>query len=610
MKKLYSILLIVALSFIPYLNSLGNNFVWDDVDLVRDNPDVKSFDKLPDLLLSPFGNPVQFKESPLFYRPFIFFSYMVDYKLWGTNPAGYHLSNIILHILSTVLVFLILLKIFSDLKFSLFSSLIFAVHPVHTESVTWISGRTDVLCTLLLLLSFNAYLNFLKNPGKISSLNYFLSLFFFTLSIFSKETAIVLPLIILFYEMFFLPENITVIASIKIYIRKIFLFIFPAAFYFVLRTIALKNNFFPSFTRASLIERLLTIVTVFFDYIKLLFFPVTLNSLHMVKTVSNIFDFKTVLSILTVLLIFVLSTKLKKASGKLFFGIMWFFISLLPVSNIIPFSSIIKTEHFLYLPSIGFSIVAGTALSYINNFLSDKTNRIKIIFWSLTTLIIIFFSLQTLKRNYVWKDETTLFEDQVLKVPLSYIAHNNLGLAYKDSGKFKLARNEFLSAQKISPKTQSSYVNLGNLYFDSGELIPAIENYKKAIEINPSGFSVHNNLGVAYGKTGKLKEAIKEFETASRLNPRYTSPHINLGNAYLTLGEYDKAVMELKKAIEINPYLSSPYFLLGIIYKKKGETNLAIEELNKTIKLDPSNKKAVIMIKDIYYEKGESDGKH
>ncbi|OGL46617.1 MAG: hypothetical protein A2W05_06955 [Candidatus Schekmanbacteria bacterium RBG_16_38_10] len=609
MKKLYSILLITVLSFIPYINSLGNEFVWDDVDLVRDNPDVKSFKKFPELFLSPFGNPVQFKESPLFYRPLIFFSYMVDYKLWGTNPAGYHLSNIILHTLSSVFIFLILLKIFSDLKFSLFSSLIFAVHPVHTESVTWISGRTDVLCALLLLLSFNAYLNFLKSAGKGSSFNYFFSVIFFTLSIFSKEAAIVLPLIMLFYEIFFLSENTTVIASIKISIRKYFLFIFPVIFYFVLRTIALKNNFYPSLTRASLTERLLTAVTVFFDYIRLQFFPITLNSLYMVKTVSNIFDFKTVLSILTLFLIFALSTKSKKASGKLFFGTMWFFISLLPVSNIIPFSSIVKAEHFLYLPSIGFSIMAGAALSGINNILSDRSNRKKMISLLLTAIILIFFSVQTLKRNYVWKDEISLFEDQVLKSPLSYIAHNNLGLAYKVSGKPGLARNQFLYVQKINPKTQSSYVNLGNLYFVSGEMIPAIENYKKAIEINPAGFSVHNNLGVAYAKTGKLKEAVREFETASGLNPKYTSPHINLGNAYLNLREYDKAVIELKKAIEINPYLSSPYFLLGIIYKNNGETDLAAEVLNKAIKLDPKNKKAIIMLKDIYSEKGESDGK-
>ena len=604
LKKLYSIFLIAALSFTPYLNSLSNDFVWDDTDLVRNNPDIKSFKKLPELFLSPFGNPVQFKENPLFYRPLIFFSYMVDYKLWNTNPAGYHLSNIILHTLSSVLIFLILLKIFSDFNFSLLSSLIFAVHPVHTESVTWISGRTDVLCTLLLLLSFNAYLNCLKSAGKTHSFNSLLSVFYFTLSIFSKETAIVLPLIILFYEIFFLSENIPVISAIKIFIRKNFLFMLPVILYLTLRTVALKNNFYPLLTKASLPERILTILTVISDYIKLLFFPVTLNSLYVVKTVSNPADFKTMLSILTLTAIFVLLIKSKNISKKFFFGTSWFFISLLPVSNIIPFSSIIKTEHFLYLPSIGFSIVAGIVLSGTNNFFSDKIGRIKIIPVSLIVLIIIFFSVQAAKRNYVWKDEITLFEDQVLKSPLSYIAHNNLGLAYKASGKPELARNEFLFAQKINPKTQSSYVNLGNLFFDSGNMIPAIENYKKAIGINPTESSVHNNLGVAYAKTGNSKGAIKEFETASELNPEYASPHVNLGNAYLNLKAYDKAVIELNKAIKINPYLSSPYFILGIIYNNTGKADLAIEELDKAINLDAKNIKALIILRDIYLAKG------
>jgi len=604
LKKLYPILLITILAIIPYLNSLNNDFLWDDIDLIRDNPDIREFKNLPKLFLSPFGHPVQFKENLLFYRPIIFVSYMVDFKIWGLNPLGYHLSNIIFHAIASILIFFILLKIFSDFNLSLISSLIFAVHPIHTESVTWISGRTDLLCTLLLLISLNEYLNLLKTTGRIFYFHYSVSIVFFCLSIFSKEMGLVLPLIISFYETLVLSEKTSILSSLLISLRRCLLFLIPVLLYLSLRLVALKRNLYYSLGHDSFKERLLPVFNIFFDYIKLLLFPINLNSLYIVEIPETLLNSRVIVPFLVLLAVFIFSISSKRNLKEFFVGASWFFITSLPISNIIPFSTIVKAEHFLYLPSVGFSIIAGLFLVNLKKNSFRMATPFKIVSLLLIILIIIFYGLLTIKRNYVWKNEVTIFEDQVLKSSSSPIAHNNLGLAYKSLGKLELAKREFLTAKRINPRMQNSYINLGNLFHDSGNMALAIKNYQKAIEINPSEAYVHNNLGVAYAKIGNMNEAVKEFEIASKLNPAYPSPYINLGNAYARMKKFDKAVIALKKAIVINPYLSTAHFVLGITYRNSGEKNLAIEELRKTIELDSTNLRAFIQLGDLYLEEG------
>lgn len=415
---------------------------------------------------------------------------------------------------------------------------------------------------------------------------------------------IMLPAIILCFEFF---QSAGIESGIKWFyccFKRLLPFLFLFLLYLLLRSIALNGNIYHSSASDNLFQRVLPMFSTFSDYTCLLLFPFNLNTIYIVRTPSSFFDAEILLFLLFLLLILFSVLKLKQNRKEYLFGILWFFITLFPVSNIIPFSTIVKAEHFLYLPSVGFSV----ALNAILLLCANKLNIGKIAYLIIAVALVIPFSVLTYQRNFVWKNELTLFSDQVLKSPLSATAHNNLGLAYKLNNELESAKKEFNKAKKIAPDMHESYTNLGNIFLNSGDMKPAMEEYIKAVRINPSDAYVHNNLGVTYAKTGRIKEALNEFTEASLLNPLYPSPYINLGNAYAAMKEFDKAVELLKKAIAIDPFAdNSAHYLLGMVYRDLREVNKAVEELKKAVKVNGENLHTLIQLAELYRISGNPD---
>ncbi|MFH1957033.1 MAG: tetratricopeptide repeat protein [bacterium] len=557
-KKWVAVGLVILLSFIVYSNSFRNNFVFDDIPLVVENKAIRSLKNIPLLFLTCYWG--EGKEYTGLYRPITATSFAVDYSLWKLNPVGYHFTNVFFHALNGLLILnivLVLLKVGGrpmsveneknkslNYFIALFVSLIFASHPVHTEAVTGIVGRAEVLATFFFLLSLLLYI---KNQFDRKLKYYLTSLICFGCALLSKEIAITLPAIVILYDFYFaLNKNKSKLVSKLSHYLGYFVTI---GFYFILKSIAFSSLSSPAilgvFHQETLTTRFYTMSKVFAFYIKLLFYPMNLCADYYTFSPSySLFDIQVIISIVVLSAIVIFAFKSYKYSKITSFAIFWFFITLLPVSHIISFGGLMG-ERFLYLPSVGFCLLLGAIVER-----AKMLKKTHIIFIS---IILICFSLLTIKRNFVWYDEYNLWLSTVKRVPDNARAHFNLGKACFKKGLLEEAEEEYKKVINLKPNYISPYDHLGILYSKRGWFEDAINIYIQALNINSDSAELHNHLGYAYYRTGKYAQAFAEYKRAIDINPNYASAHNNLGAVYALKGMNKEAMNEFNKALQINP---------------------------------------------------------
>jgi tetratricopeptide (TPR) repeat protein len=587
--------------FICYFNSLSNPFIWDDIGLIVRNPVIKHPANLAYLFSHGLFDPVLSDINV--YRPLQAVSFLCDYLFFGLKANGFHLTNIVLHILNTLLLFSIFKKITTDFKIPFIASLLFIAHPIHTQAVTYISGRADLLMTFFILASLWFYN---RSQVNLKSFSFYFSLILYIFSLLSKEAAIIFPLVLFTYHFFFLKE---------VSKKPLWLFFIVSLFYIFLRLSVLsfsQTNLFES--QVSLGVRLLTFTKAFWVYIGLLFLPL---NLHMERTLSvskSIFELPTLVSLLGLLLIIVLiKTQLK--NKLLIFSSLWFFIFLLPVSGFIPLNAILA-EHWLYLSSFGFFVISAFFLIR----LYERKKELAIL---LLTSLVLFYAVLTIKRNTAWKNPETFYKKILIYNPHSFKAQNNLavlyyerkkfdkaiegfkkvlkikpgdssalhnlGMTYASLGKNDLAKEYYLKAIKANPKDASTFYNLANLYREEGEFEKALIFYKKSIEVNPRYYFAYNNLANMYGEQGYSQKAIEFYQKAIKFNPHYATAYNNLGNIYVKLNELDKAESVYKRALNLRENFVDAHFNLGVVYYKKQDYQAALNEWRRVLELDPTH---------------------
>src|SRR3990167_283496 len=433
------ILVIVCFSQFIYLTSLSNQFVYDDEFTIVTNYFVKTWNNFPLLFNSDY-----FKLSgELSYRPVVTLSYFIDYTLWKLNPFGFHLSNTLLHTLNSVLLFLLLKRIFNCQTTSFLATLIFSCHPVLTEAVNAISYREDLLAATFFIAAFLLYMKTSKDERSLPPA-YFASVACYLLGVFSKEMAITLPLLIFLYDIIFFESQKLFYKLTHYYIG----YILTALFYLLMRFVMLHNpeELHVSYPEDSIFINFLTMSKVLASYMKLFFIPVTLCADYVIPYSTSLFDISFILSLLLLIAVIVITYKLFFYSKILFFSIVWFFVSLLPALNIVPIENIMA-ERYLCLPVIGFCMVIGNLLAHHHNNIRFF-NKLYV-----TVSILIFvlgiFSFKTIKRNTVWMDQAALWTDTAKISPKSFKAHNNLGNMYRDAGRLEEAIVELQHALSL-----------------------------------------------------------------------------------------------------------------------------------------------------------------
>lgn len=566
-NRRWALLLIFILTAAVYINSIGNSFHYDDEYYIKDNFYIRDIANIP----SAFLNVDYLAVGAIVghYRPLLFASFALNYSINGVSPAGYRLVNLLFHIGSALMVYLIIQTLLTGLKSSLpwisfMAALIFAVHPFNSEVVNYITARSSVMSGFFYLLAFYFWVVYRKVADRrLPALFYIASLVAFLTGMLIKETVITLPLTLFVYDLYFLRldrsgnQRGNEKGASHFFIKWIvpylpFLLVIGSA-YFAARFFFWRS-FIPPFKR-DLATQFYTEMPVLAKYIRLLIFPAGLNVDHYVEIYHRP-AIPVVLSILFLIIIVAVAAwcyRSKGIEGRLVsFFMAWFFILLSP-TTIMPLNAILQ-ENRGYLAGIGIIIPASVALCKIStlDFLRRSiSGRAQLLPVAGLSLLVLLLSAATVHRNTVWRDELSLWRDAGSKSPLSAVSHHNLAYAFEKQGKIRSAIREYEKAIVLDSVYARSYYNLGRLYSGQGLTERALDVYEEAVRINPDYYKAYNNLGTLYAEMGRYDQAIEALRKAIDINPGYTMARMNLGKLYEKVGRMDLAMAEFEEVIRI-----------------------------------------------------------
>jgi tetratricopeptide (TPR) repeat protein len=529
------IILLAALGFLLYANTLPGKFLWDDYGLVRDNVQIKSLTGVKKLFVANIGAGTGVTSN--FYRPIQMFTYALDYSLWKLNPAGYHLTSILFHIAVALAVYWLVSVVFKDYRLSFLASALFIIHPLHTETVAYISARADIIAALFFLLTFIFYIKHLHSG---SNKPLICALLFYPLALLAKESSLIFPLLALFYHYVF---------RVKIRPRAFLFFLFEIAAYFLLRLAVLKSPLLILPGSEPFYYRLPGFFLALGEYARLIILPFNLHMEYGLK----LFKFShpgVIPGVLT--LSAALFCMFKKWKNKIWpFALGWFLITLLPVSNLYPINAYMA-EHWMYLPSVGVFIAGAYALLSLH---SLKYCRIfaKVLIISL----FFYYAFLTTQQNNYWRSPFLLLERTLEYAPDSPRANNELGNEYAGLGDNSRAEAFYRKAIIADPRYKSAYVGLGNLYCRVDKPAEALVMYQKAAEILPDSPEPYVGLGNALLKLKRGEEAIVAYKKAIALQPDAAYIYHNIAVACFSLKKYGPAVRYFDKADELG-YPPSP----------------------------------------------------
>jgi Flp pilus assembly protein TadD len=529
------IISLVVLGFLLYANTLPGKFLWDDYGLVRDNAQIKSLSGVKKILATNIGAGTGVASN--FYRPIQIFAYALDYFLWRLNPAGYHLSSILFHIAVALALYWLVSVVFKDYRLSFLASALFIIHPLHTETVAYISARADIIAAFFFLLTFIFYIKHLLSG---SNKPLICALLFYPLALLAKESSLIFPLLALFYHYVF---------RVKIRPRVFLFFLFEIAAYFLLRLAVLKSPLLTLPGSEPFYYRLPGFFLALGEYARLIILPFNLHMEYGLKLFK--FSHPGVIPGAFILCA-ALFCMFKKWKNKVWpFALGWFLIMLLPVANLYPINAYMA-EHWMYLPSVGVFIAGAYALLSLH---SLKYCRIfaKVLIISLFS----YYAFLTTQQNNYWRSPLLLLERTLEYAPDSPRANNELGNEYARLGDNSRAEAFYRKAIIADPRYKGAYVGLGNLYCRADKPVEALAMYQKAAEILPDSPEPYVGLGNALLKLKRGEEAVSAYEKAIALQPDAAYIYHNIAVACFSLKKYGPAVRYFDKADELG-YPPSP----------------------------------------------------
>jgi len=622
-KPLVQILIIGILGLVVYSNTFNVPFIFDDEFSITRNPLIRNLGNF-------FFKQGGYSDNPGRYIGYLTFA--LNYKLGGLAVTGYHIFNLIIHIANALLIYAFIILTFrtpyiKDSRLvpffdliAFFAAILFVVHPVQTQAVTYTVQRLASLATMFYLMALVLYarMRILKESESRSNkkifMLYVLSLATIVLAMKTKEIAFTLPVILTLYEFFFFRSAI----------RKRLIYLIPVILTLLIIPVSILNVHKPvgaiisdvseaTNAQASISrgDYLLTQFSVIVTYIRLLFFPADQNLDYDYPIYHSLFTPRVLVSFLALLSLFCISMFLLVKSRKgndsgnrlIAFGIFWFFITLSVESSVIPIADVIY-EHRVYLPSIGFFIALVAFLMLIKDRLENRGLRASYAIMPALVIAVLVLSIATYARNNIWGDEIRFWEDVVKKSPLIARTHSNLGVVYGRKNRFEEAIKEFKTAVRLDSFYPVAHYNLGNIYGKQGRFEEATEELKTAIKLSSEYAVPHQNLGVIYGIQGRYEEAIGELQIAIKLNPGNASIYYNFGEVFWRIGYFDEAAEKYRTAIRINPDFIEAHNNLGAIYGREGKFIEALEEFQSVAKIKPDDIRAHFNMGIIYKKLG------
>lgn len=580
------VMLLALAVAVSYFNAIGNGFIYDDLALVMKNPQVKDWRYLPEIFTSGYWTTT-FGASGGLYRPLTTISFLVDHT-FGGSPMPFHVDNILIHFVCTLLVYLVLKAILGRERPALFAAIVFAVHPVHTEAVAWISGRAEILSVTLLMASLWVFIARPPRPLYVSA-----SVALFFLALLAKETAAVLPVLLAVYMSLYQPATGSRENGLRLF-RRLWPHAAAFAVYFLIRAIVLSDSLLPPPHTIPLLqvgpyERLLTMFTAYFHYARLALFPTGLTVFYYFFTESAL-HFTVLAFLAAAVLLAVFGRKLVAGDRDAAFGVSLFLIALFPVSNIIP-TGIIMSERAMYLPSVGVCLILGLAFARAANSQAAALRRGAFAIFGL--LVIAFVSLALLRNPY-WRSEDDFvksnmeFYERAVKVrPDIALNWSNLADIRVFLGKYDDETMGYIEqALRLDPDDYLAHFAKAAVLERQGRLEESLREYEACLATTPS-FKIYNDAGALLQKMGRYEESRKSLEQAIELNPYCDICYLNLGIGLAAQGDEDGAYRNYGAAIRLNPRNAGAHFRLGVLLGARNELDRAIEELRAVTRLAP-----------------------
>lgn len=565
----YFLPLVLVVTFIVLSPSLQNKFTnLDDTQYLVENPVVKDLN----------GQNIKTIFSEQFvgnYQPITMLSYMVEYKLWRLNPFGYHLMNLLFHLLGTLFVFLIIKKLSGNDLVAFITSLLFGIHPLHVESVTWIAERKDVLYGFYFLWALYLYILHTRQERQFSKY-FFFSLILFVLSLLSKAQAVVLPVV--FFAVDFLMKRKFTWQTI---LEKVPFFLLAVAFGLLAIKVQGKAGAMQTFQYFPFYERILFSCYALMTYLHKLILPINLSCFYPYPETNDKINTAWVYISPAVLLVLAFVIwKFFRESKVVLFGVAFFLITIILVLQLLPIGDALYADRYTYIPSIGLFFIAS---HYLVPHLKNKMAMM------LASVVLLFYCALTFQRTKVWHDSITLYTEAIDNGYKAAIIYNNRGAVLADSGRNEEALQDFISLTELKPKYPNGWRNKALVLQRMKRDDEALAAFSKQIEYHPEDYSNYMSRGTMYVQKNNFEEAIKDFTKVIELQPKSGEGYYARSEAYGKSGKLAEALADINKAIGFDPNNGQSYNNRGIIYSMSGKYQEAINDFTRSLELKPDN---------------------
>jgi len=530
------------------------------------------------------------------WHPLTWLSLMLDRQLFGLEPAAFHLVNLLLHIANTILLLIVLYRSTNAIWPSAFVAALFALHPLHVESVAWIAERKDVLSTLFWFLTMLAYIRFVEQP---TTKRYFTIIAAFALGLMAKPMLVTLPFVLLLFD--YWPLERLQLAPVdggksvaELVREKIPLF--------ALSAVSCGVTFFAQKTGGavsplrvfSFTTRFTNAVVSYTAYIAKMLYPFNL-AIYYPHLRNNIPLRQVVLSAVILLAISAIAISLARTRKYLLFGWLWYLGTLIPVIGLVQVGGQAMADRYTYIPLTGLFIMIAW---FVRDITVQWQHRRTILVTSSGALLILLILL-TYKQTSYWHDSVTIFQHTVNVTTNNDGAFSNLGVALAENNRFDEALANFQQAVKINPKDPEANFNIAETLAKQGKSNEAALWYDKVLKLKPGDAHTYISLAAAKIQQGKFDDAIAICREGLSYNPEKSQLYSNLGLAFLQMGKIDEAITELETAVKLGADAMT-YNNFALAVSAKGNYDTALECYRKAIRLDPKNAESYYNLANLY----------
>jgi len=594
--------LLFLLALLPYLNALRNGFVDDDGTQILRNPYIRDFRHLREIFTTTVLSYKGAEGATNYYRPLMNLGYLLCYHLFGPRAYGFHLVNLLLHGFVVILLFAVTKRMFRNSTLAFVAAALFALHPIHTESVDWIAAVTDLELTFFVLLTFGLFLRLDRPQPSRHGLTQLGMAVSFALAAISKEQALTLPLLATLYEHAYREDrNQTTMAQKVARYGSLWLL---TAVYLVFR-VRFLGTLAHSRQPLAGYEVAFSAITLFGQYMWKLLWPVRLCAFYVFEASDDPTDLHVLAGLAVLVLVAILFVALWKLDRIASFGVLWLVVTLMPVLNARWMADNVFTERYLYLPSVGFCWVLAWGWTRLVARSASYTFPWRSLLAVASGVIAICCAIRIVTRNADWRDDVTFYTSSIAASPRAFYLHNDLGAVYWAKGDVKSAEREWTEALKLAPNNAPVLDNLALLNRTRRHYEEAVDYSLRALVLDPDDADAYANLGSAYVEMGNIHDAEIYLRTAVALAPFMTKVRVTLGDLYLNQGRLPEAEEQFRHSLEAEPNLRG-YVGLGVARWRRGDRKEAERCFQQADSLAPSDPRPHYMLGLLYLSLGRN----